>query len=321
MAISGVLIIDKPQGPTSHDVVARVRKAIKSRHVGHAGTLDPMATGVLVVAIGEATKLVPWLTAAAKEYETTIRLGVETDTLDAQGKEVARVPISEVELRKKLDEAIALERARTMQSPPAYSAIKIDGVRAHALARSGRLDADAELPARAVEVSALDVLGIDAPPSAASDVDADVDVDVAVDVVDVRVRVAVSKGYFVRSLARDLARALQTVGHLTALRRTRSGAFHLGDAIAIEAVSATSSALITTTDAAMRALPVTKLNEEGVRAASMGQRVLEQHRVTTDGPVPAGPCVWIDAATSRLVAIGECDAEGVGRVLRGFNDQ
>lgn len=331
--ISGVLIIDKPRGPTSHTVVAMVRKALRSRHVGHAGTLDPMATGVLVVAVGEATKLVPWLTASAKEYVTTIRLGIETDTLDAEGKEVARAPITDAELRANVSKAIASERARTMQSPPAYSAIKIDGERAHALARAGRLAADAELPARPVEVSSLELLAIQPLEEHG--------------VIDLSVSVAVSKGYFVRSLARDLARRLHTVGHLTMLQRTRSGAFRLCDAISVDAISP--KALLSTTDAATRSLPVTRLNEAGVRAASLGQRVLPQHRVPLGGGPPAegppteglpaegpptegpstegpptkgllveGPSAWIDAATSRLVAIGECDAEGVGRVLRGF---
>ncbi|HVJ94972.1 MAG TPA: tRNA pseudouridine(55) synthase TruB, partial [Labilithrix sp.] len=135
----GVLVVDKPRGPTSHDVVARVRRALKTRHVGHAGTLDPMATGVLVVAVGEGTKLVPWLTADDKTYEATIRLGIETDTLDAEGRETARVPITGELARavdawkvgaELLEAALAAERSRTAQVPPAFSAIRIGGQRA-----------------------------------------------------------------------------------------------------------------------------------------------------------------------------------------------
>src|ERR1700689_3147099 len=136
----GVLIVDKPRGPTSHDVVARVRRAFGTREVGHAGTLDPMATGVLVVAIGEATKLVPWLLNENKSYEARIALGVETDTLDAEGRETHRSAPGEALLRalagspdaaisSLLEAALVAERARTTQVPPAFSAIQQAGER------------------------------------------------------------------------------------------------------------------------------------------------------------------------------------------------
>src|SRR5580698_2178659 len=147
-SLDGVLVIDKPRGPTSHDVVWRLRRALGVRAIGHAGTLDPMATGVLVAAIGEATKLVPWLTAHDKGYEATIALGVETDTLDADGVIVQQVPPSEAlcealrtfpgaEASPALRAALDDERARVLQSPPAYSAIRTDGERAFARARRG----------------------------------------------------------------------------------------------------------------------------------------------------------------------------------------
>jgi len=297
---SGVLVIDKPRGPTSHDVVARVRRALKTRHVGHAGTLDPMATGVLVLAVGDATKLVPWLTADDKGYEATIRLGVETDTLDAEGTEVRRAEVPDEILRALrersasplLERALEAERARTEQVPPAYSAIRIAGQRAHELARAGRIEAD--LPARPVTVRELQAVGGRAD-----------------EVVELDVRVESAKGYFVRSLARDLARGLGTVGHLTALRRVRSGAFTLGDAVALESVSR--EALLDLSAAAARALPVTVLDEAGVRAVSFGQRVAPEQMKDPH----SCPSAWLDAS-SRLVAIGECGADGAGRVLRGF---
>ncbi len=299
---SGVLVVDKPRGPTSHDVVARVRRALKTRHVGHAGTLDPMATGVLVIAVGEATKLVPWLTADDKTYEATVRLGIETDTLDAEGTEVGRAAVPDEVVRaiaglpspsSLLDQALEAERARTAQVPPAFSAIRIGGQRAHELARAGRIES--ELPARPIEVRRLEVLG-----GRALD-----------DVVELAVRVESAKGYFVRSLARDLARGLGTVGHLTALRRVRSGAFTLADAIPLERASR--DALLDLSSAAARALPVTVLDDAGVRAVSYGQRVApEQMR----DPHPC-PSAWLDGS-SRLVAIGECGPDGAGRVLRGF---
>jgi tRNA pseudouridine55 synthase len=301
---SGVIVIDKPEGPTSHDVVALVRRKLKTRQVGHAGTLDPMATGVLVVAVGEATKLVPWLTADDKEYEATIRLGVATDTLDREGREVERSPVDAELLHaiasgagsETLERAIDAERARTMQVPPAFSAIRVGGERAHELARAGKLEGD--LPARPVEVRSIDVTGGRALGG----------------VVELDVRVAVAKGYFVRALARDLAQGLGTVGHLTRLRRTRSGAFTaLSDAVAVDAVAP--EALVTVASAAARALPVTVLDEAGARAASYGQRVAPEQM--TPPLAPPGPSAWLDES-SRLIAVGERAEDGSGRVLRGF---
>lgn len=296
-SVPGVVVVDKPRGPTSHDVVARIRKIVKSRQVGHAGTLDPMATGVLVVAIGEGTKLVPWLTAADKEYIATIKLGVETDTLDAEGRETERVAIGD-EVRRALageyallEPALASERARREQVPPAFSAIRVGGERAHDLARAGKLE-DA-LPARPVAVRALEVIG--ASPAAS----------------ELTVRIAAAKGYFVRSLARDLARGLGTRGHLTALRRTRAGRFTIEEAVTLDAL--TPSSVVDLDAAAKRALPVSVLDAEGVRAVGFGQRVAPPHLA----PPHAEPSAWVDVE-GRLLAVGECDVTGLGRVLRGF---
>jgi tRNA pseudouridine55 synthase len=278
--VNGVLIVDKERGPTSHDVVARVRKRWSTRQVGHAGTLDPMATGVLVIALGEATKLVPYLTAADKAYEATILLGIETDTLDAEGKETARVAVPP-DVNERLELALATERARTEQIPPAFSAIKIDGRRSHELARKGHAQ---ELAPRDVVVRSLEATSFTGS--------------------ELHVRLEVSKGYYVRSLARDLAAALGTVGHLTALRRTRSGEFTIADA---------TGELIVLDAAATRALPVSRLTEAGVVMAGHGKKIppseiSEPH---------ARPSAWLDPE-GRLVAVGETDAEGFGRVVRGF---
>lgn len=298
-APDGVLVVDKPKGPTSHDVVARVRKALKTRAVGHAGTLDPMATGVLVVAVGEGTKLVPWLTAADKAYEATIRLGEATDTLDAEGQLTERVPVPE-ELRAwtgdgaaALEAALDAERARTLQVPPAFSAIKVDGVRAHTMARKGEAVA---LAPRVVEVRSLELTG------------ARVDGDAVL----LDVRVVAAKGYFVRSLARDLAAALGTAGHLTKLRRVKSGAFCIEDAVALDAL--TSASLLSLEAAAAKALPVSVLSPDGVKAAGHGQRVSLEH---VRDPHEA-PSAWLDE-DGRLIAVGEFAAACGGRVLRGFS--
>ncbi len=303
-----VLVVDKPQGPTSHDVVAKLRRALRTRAVGHCGTLDPMATGVLVVAVEDATKLVPWLTADDKSYEATICLGVATDSLDADGVETGRSEPSEA-LRTELSvlsadgpaslpaaiaAALGAERARTMQMPPAISAIRIGGERAHDLVRRGETP---ELPLREVAVRRLELLGGGLEP-----------------VPHLRVSVDVAKGYFVRSLARDLAAALGTLGHLTALRRTRSGAFTLDDAVSLDAAPETlRAALLPIEQAAARALPVSVLSAEGVTAAGHGQRLMPGQVRDPHGAASA----WLDEA-GALVAIGEVDADGSGRVLRGF---
>jgi tRNA pseudouridine55 synthase len=302
---SGVLVIDKPRGPTSHDVVAHVRRALGRREVGHAGTLDPMATGVLVVAVGEGTKLVPWLTAHDKSYEATIALGVETDSLDADGREVGAMPVG-AELRAALArsrgpvvapmlrEALDAERARTSQVPPAFSAIKEGGERAYARARRGEKP---EMKARPVEVRRIDLLACsDDPPWVA----------VAVDV---------GKGYYVRSLARDLAGALGTVGHLTSLRRTRSGCFLADEALPLDTPADELGARVhPLAFVASRALPVAQLSERGAADTRNGRRVRAED---IDASVRDAPCAWLDPH-GRLVAVGQVDEAGRGRVLRGF---
>jgi tRNA pseudouridine55 synthase len=302
---SGVLTFDKPRGCTSHDVVARVRRTLRTRAVGHAGTLDPMATGVLVVLVGEATKLAPWLTAHDKTYVATLALGIETDTLDADGREVRREALSAA-LRAALspsdvlapiaplfERALELERQRISQLPPAYSAIHTEGERAYARARRGEAPV---LAARAVRVLRLELVAWGERPATCS------------------LALEVSKGYYVRSLARDLAAALGTVGHLTHLRRLTSGPFGLDPALAIDAsADAMRSRLEPVASAAARALPVGHLTASGVVDARQGRRV---HPTAIAAP-SSGPCAWLDDQ-GDLVAIGELDEDRGGRVVRGF---
>jgi tRNA pseudouridine55 synthase len=294
----GVLVVDTARGPTSHDVVARVRRRLGQKRAGHAGTLDPMATGVLVVALGEATKLVPYLTAQDKAYEATIVLGVETDTLDALGQETRRAVVPSVADR--IEAALARERARVEQVPPAFAAIKTGGERAHVRARRGELP---ELAPRAVAVRELELVaqGLDPEPW-------------------VKLRLVVSKGYYVRALARDLAEALGTVGHLTALQRTRAGSFTIDEAIALDAGDSSAPAsdavrarVMPLATAAARALSVARITEAGENDARHG-RAVDTHDLA---PAIEGPHAWLDAQ-GALVAIGERDAAGTGRVLRGF---
>ena len=289
MTPAGVLVIDKPRGPTSHDVVARVRRALKTREVGHAGTLDPMATGVLVVAVGEATKLVPWLTAHEKAYRTTIRLGVATSSLDAEGTVVESVAVPD-DAFDRLEEALAAERARSEQIPPAVSAIKIDGVAAHARVRRGET---LELPPRAVAVHDLTVLGVRREAHE----------------IDLEIRCA--KGYYVRSLARDLAERLGTVGHLTMLRRTASGPFGLDEAVALDAPDLAEH-LLPLTRAAARTLGTVTLTDEGAIRAGHGKKLFAEHFV--EGLLD-GPRAWIHG--ERLVAVGQRVGD-LAEVVRGF---
>ena len=213
----GLVIVDKPAGMTSHDVVARVRKAAGTRKVGHAGTLDPMATGVLVLGIGRATRLLGYLAAHAKSYTATIRLGQSMVTDDAEGELVAEVDATDVP-DEAIHAAVADLTGDISQVPAAVSAIKVDGKRSYRRVREGE---DVELAPRNVTVERFDVLRI----SRAGSV---VDVDVAVDC---------SSGTYVRALARDVGRELGVGGHLTQLRRTASGMFTLEEAVSLDSVS------------------------------------------------------------------------------------
>jgi tRNA pseudouridine55 synthase len=306
---SGVLAIDKPRGPTSHDVVARLRRALGTRRVGHGGTLDPMASGVLVVLVGEATKLAPYVTGHDKRYVARVSLGAATDTLDAEGRVTERgeVPgdvraaIAAVAggagASGPLLEALLAEKARATQIPPVYSAIQIGGRRSYDLARAGEV---VELAPRDVAVREVRV----------TDARAEGD-DVWLDL-----ELAVSKGYYVRSLARDLGARLGAHAHLAALRRTASGPFTEARAIAADASrEALLAAAIPLAVAARDALPWGELTEEGAPRARAGKRLAASDFRAPPGP---GPAAWLDA-TGALVAIGEADGDAFV-VRRGFSD-
>lgn len=206
-AQSGIVVIDKPAGWTSHDVVAKIRRLAGTRKVGHAGTLDPMATGVLVIGIGKATRLLGYLALTEKAYQARIRLGVSTVSDDAEGDVTAMAGAQRV-TDDQIETALAGLRGELMQVPSAVSAIKIEGVRSYARVRSGQ---GVDLAPRPVIIHRFDV-------RSRSDLEVD-----GVVVVDLDVVVECSSGAYVRALARDLGTALGTGGHLTALRRTRAG--------------------------------------------------------------------------------------------------
>jgi tRNA pseudouridine55 synthase len=244
----GLVVVDKPSGCTSHDVVARLRRAYGQRRIGHAGTLDPDATGVLLVGLGRATRLLRFLQETTKTYRGTIVFGVATDTLDASGAVLDRVTMQ-------LTHAQVADAARAFlgerdQVPPMVSAIKIGGRRLHELARRGE---EVERPPRRVQIDRLDVEGFTDGPYPEAEV-----------------LVECSSGTYIRSLAADLGAALGGCAHLRDLRRLRVGAFDISDAHPLATVEADPDAVVLSPAAALRGMPQVTVTGEEARAVSHG---------------------------------------------------
>ena len=286
----GLLVVDKPAGLTSHDVVARVRRLAGTRRVGHAGTLDPMATGVLVLGLGRATRLLTHLVGADKEYLATIRLGVATTTDDAEGEVLARADAAGVG-EEALAAAVADLTGDLQQVPSAVSAIKVDGRRAYDRVRAGE---EVVLAARPVTVRAFDVLAVRRGRDGNDAGDAG-----GLAVLDADVRVECTSGTYVRALARDLGAALGTGGHLTALRRTRVGGHGLDAAATLEALERddVEAHLLGMLDAARPTFPVWQVVADQARRLALGQRLAPAGL----GPGPAG-AVSPDGVLVALVA-------------------
>jgi len=255
---SGLVIVDKESGMTSHQVVGRLRRLLGTRKIGHAGTLDPMATGVLILGVNRATRLLGHLALHDKRYLATVRLGQSSHTDDADGEVTAVADASRLTARE-LEAAVAPLRGVIMQRPSSVSAIKVDGKRSYARVRSGE---EVVLPERQVTVSALEVL--DARP-VGSCLDVDIDVEC-------------SSGTYIRAIARDLGEELGVGGHLTALRRTRIGGYSLEDAVTLGEEAPT---LMPMAEAARLSFPVVELTEEEARDVGYG-RPLQR-------PVPGNP--------------------------------
>ncbi len=247
----GLVIVDKPSGITSHDVVARCRRIFAARRVGHAGTLDPMATGVLVIGVERATKILGLLMTTTKSYAATIRLGQSTTTDDADGDVVQTTPADGV-TDTQIHDAIAALRGDIRQVPSAVSAVKVGGKRAYRLAREGNT---VELVARTVHIERFDVL-------AARREESIVDVDVEVDC---------SSGTYIRALARDVGAALSVGGHLTALRRTRVGWFRLDEAHTLNELAAEPRLSYSLDEACLLTFPHRDLSADEAVAASHGR--------------------------------------------------
>jgi tRNA pseudouridine55 synthase len=304
VVLDGVLVVDKPVGPTSFDVVRRVRHAARVRRCGHGGTLDPLASGVLPICLGEATKLAPFLLEADKEYEFTLCLGVETDTYDAAGAVTATADASGVD-EARVRAALPAFTGAIEQRPPAYSALKRDGRPLYDYARAGET---VEIAARPVTVYELHLVAWGGPAAVA-------------------LRLRCSKGTYVRSLAFDLGRALGVGGHVTALRRTRSGPFSLAAARPLDEVLAAFGAeparaelgLVRLEDA-LGHLPRCSADDVGTLMIEQGKRL----PVTSLAGAPASAQPSVDGRfcilrpDGRLLAVATVQADGTIKTERVF---
>ncbi|WP_405661835.1 tRNA pseudouridine(55) synthase TruB [Streptomyces sp. RK9] len=292
----GLVIVDKPSGFTSHDVVAKMRGIAKTRRVGHAGTLDPMATGVLVLGVERATKLLGHLALTEKEYLGTIRLGQATVTDDAEGEITSSADASGVK-RDAVDAGIAKLSGAIMQVPSKVSAIKIDGKRSYARARQGE---DFEIPARPVTVSSFQVYDI-----------RDAVAEDGTPVLDLVVSVVCSSGTYIRALARDLGADLGVGGHLTALRRTRVGPYKLDSAKTLDQLQEELT-VMPVADAATAAFPRWDVDEKRARLLANGVRIDMPDEYTGAGPVAVfGP-------EDRFLVLAE-ESKGKAKSLAVFS--
>jgi tRNA pseudouridine55 synthase len=283
MNSDGLVVVDKPAGLTSHDVVARVRRLAKTRRVGHGGTLDPMATGVLVIGVNRATRLLTYVIGTRKRYTATIRFGETTVTDDAEGDVTAAVPASGV-TDEAVRAALSEQTGEIEQVPSSVSAIKIDGRRAYQRVRAGE---DVELAARRVTVYRLDVRDMRRPGDR--------------DVVDVDVDVECSSGTYIRAIARDAGRTLGVGGHLTALRRTAVGGFTLAEAATLAELEARAPDVVTLSvaEAARRAFPQ--------RIATADETRVLRHGGPLEPAAIEGPYAVFDASGEVLAIVSERD--------------
>ncbi len=284
---SGILFVDKPGGITSHDVVARTRRALGTRKVGHAGTLDPMATGLLILGVDSSTRLLTYLVGLSKQYTATIRLGQSSTTDDADG-ELSGIRDASGLGSADIEAGIAALRGEILQVPSTFSAIKVDGRRSYDRARAGE---EVELAPRGVTVSRFEVLGERRDGR----------------LVDLDVVVECSSGTYIRALARDLGDALGAGGHLTALRRTQVGPFPVADAVAADAITA--DAVHPAAEVAARLFPSVRLSEEQLLHLTQGKKIelAEPDATVLAALAPSG-------SLAGLVSL----RAGVARVLVNF---
>lgn len=290
--MDGVLIVDKPIGPTSFDVVRRVRALGRGKKAGHTGTLDPMASGVLPVCLGDATKIASFITEGDKEYEGVVKLGVETDSYDATGKVIAETPATGLKLDE-VERAVAAMQGEYWQTPPMFSAVKVGGKRLYELARKGE---EIERRPRKVNLYRIELRRYDAATQQAT------------------VFVHCSKGTYVRSIAHELGEALGVGGHLTALRRLRSGPFSLDRAVPLPVIldlvasgrAEELARFVVPMGEALAELPEARLDEVRARKVGfgmvLGSRDLEGSGL---GAQPDGTRVRVTGPDGRLLAVAE----------------
>lgn len=313
---NGLLLVDKAEGWTSHDAVAKARRSLGTRKVGHAGTLDPMATGLLVLGVGPATRLLTHLVGLDKTYTATIRLGVSTVSDDREGTVLDIADPESIAALAANPDSIAREVALLTgaieQAPSAVSAIKVDGRRAYDRVRAGE---QVELKKRPVTVHRFEI----EPPRLATLVGLSGG-DMPVDVIDIDATVMCSSGTYIRALARDLGEALGVGGHLTALRRTTVGPFSVDDAVSTEQVKTgeiSPSALLTPAQVAGQLFPVLELDDQQASDLRHGRRPsLREEQRLSDGSVTA-PLAAALAPNGQLVALVEAQ-RGRLRVVTGF---
>jgi tRNA pseudouridine55 synthase len=304
ICMDGCFIIDKPAGLTSHDVVARVRKTVGERRVGHTGTLDPFATGVLVVLVGRATRLAQFLSGAEKEYEAVIRLGFTTDTGDITGRRVdteshAKAQSTQSFSKEDIGAAMASLRGQIQQTPPMYSARKIAGKKLYELARRGE-----EVERQPVRVNIKELVALTHDGALLNDNDDGTR--------DLRARVVCSAGTYIRTLAEDFGKQLGLGAHVAELRRTRAGQFKIEDAITLERLSELAQAssieeMLVTPGAALSFLPALRLEVDAARR--IGQGIDLQLEEENGSQWPNGQPVRLCNEDGQLIAVGIYDEE------------
>jgi tRNA pseudouridine55 synthase len=300
--LDGILVVDKPTGPTSFDVVRRLRALGRDRKAGHLGTLDPLASGVLPVCLGEATKIVPFIAEGGKVYEGTVRLGIETDSYDAAGKTVAEADASGLD-RERVEAAVRAFAGEYWQTPPMVSAAKVGGKRLYELARRGE---EVERRPRKVRIAEIELLAFTPGP-----------------VAEATIRLRCSKGTYVRSIAHELGEALGVGGHLSALRRLASEPFRIERAVPLDRLLAWSKEdpaqieahLVPMTEA-LAAYRELRVDDERARKVGHGMALGVRDLVASEaGRIAAGERVRVVDRAGRLLAVGEY-RDGAIRYLR-----
>jgi len=282
--MNGVLNINKPSGMTSHDVVQHARRILREKRIGHTGTLDPLATGVLVLCVGRATRIAHYLEAAEKEYRAVMRLGITTDTLDSEGRILETKSYTAPD-RKTLVDAMRRFLGTTMQRPPAFSAVKIAGVPSYKLARQGKAEPNKPRPA---SIQSIELTGYDDP--------------------FVSLTVQCSKGVYIRSLCADIGDALGMGAHVTSLQRTRSGRFSLDAGVTLEelatmAAAGTEDTAVTTIDEALAGFPVVSLADADAERVCHGNKVSCPESVANGN----GDMVRLHDRSGRILALARAD--------------